>query len=183
METTTPDVRYIPTDYTQKHGYSGNKPALCVPRENDARCLVLTDEGIATVDLPLAIIKKSPPVPSPWGAAASYPVERFVKRLIDSGRTMTTEAREIIDAILNPKGKKGKKIVIPDPPPKKKLATVPDKAPLKTAGAEVIIKLANEWKLPSPKLRRWLRSQGLKAPYTDEPALRKVLKKLKKGGK
>lgn len=96
---------------------------------------------------------------------------------------MTAEARELIDSILNPKGKKGKKVVIPDPPPKKKLATAPDKAPLKTAGAEVIIKLSTEWGLPTPKLRRWLRSQGLNAPYTDEASLRKVLKKLKKGGK
>jgi hypothetical protein len=183
METTTPDVRYIPTDHHAKYGYTGNKPALCVPRENDARCLYLTDEGIVTVDLPLAVVQKSHPVPSTWGATVSYPAERFLKRLLDSGRAMTAEARELIDSLLNPKGKKGKKVVIPEPPPKKKLDTAPAKGPLKTAGAEVIIKLANEWKLPSPKLRRWLRSQGCKAPYVDEASLRKVLKKLKKGGK
>lgn len=180
---TVPDVRYIPTDHHPKHGYAGNKPALCIPREKDFRCIINTEEGITTVDLPLAVIKASHPVPSTWGAAAPYPVERFLKRLLDSGKAMTAEARELIDSLLNPKGKKGKKVVIPDPPPKKKLDTLPAKAPLKTAGAEVIIKLANEWGLPTPKLRRWLRSQGLNAPYTDEKALRQALKKLKKGGK
>lgn len=183
METASPEVRYIPTDHHSKYGYTGNKPALCVPREKDVRCLMSTDEGIVTVDLPAHIVKKSPLVPSTWGATVPYSVERFLKRLVDSGRAMSAEARELIEALLNPKGKKGKKVVIPDPPPKKKLATLPAKAPLKTAGAELIIKLAAEWKLPTPKLRRWLRSQGLSAPYTDEAALRKVLKKLKKGGK
>jgi hypothetical protein len=183
VETAVPDVRYIPTDHHVKYGYTGNKPALCVPREKDARCIVITEEGIQTVDLPLDIVKKSSPVPSPWGATVPYPVERFLKRVLDSGRAMTAEARELIDALLNPKGKKGKKVKIPDPPPKKKLNTAPSKAPLKTAGAELILKLANEWNLPSPKLRRYLRSQGLSAPYTDEDALRKVLKKLKKGVK
>lgn len=178
-----PDVRYIPTERSAKYGDTGNKPALCVPREKDARCLIITEEGIATVDLPLDVIKKSHPVPSPWGSTVSYPVERFIKRVIDSGRAMTAEAKELIESLLNPKGKKGKKVKIPDPPPKKKLETVPAKAPLKTAGAEVIIKLAVEWGLPTPKLRRWLRSQGLKAPYTNEADLRKVMKKLKKVGK
>lgn len=182
METAVPDVRYIPTEHSTKYGDTGNKPALCVPREKDARCLIITEEGIATVDLPLPVIRKSPLVPGPWGSPP-YPVERFIKRIIDSGRAMTAEARELIEGLLNPKGKKGKKVVIPDPPPKKKLDTAPAKAPLKTAGAEVIIKLANEWGLPTPKLRRWLRSQGLHAPYTNEADLRKVLKKLKKGGK
>lgn len=177
---TVPDVRYIPTDHHPKHGYAGNKPALCVPREKDFRCIINTEEGIATVDLPLAVVKKSHPVPSSWGATVGYPVDRFIQRLLDSGKAMTAEARELIDSLLNPKGRKGKKVVIPDPPPKKQLATLPTKAPLKTAGAEVIIKLATEWGLPSPKLRRWLRSQGCKAPYTNEADLRKVLKKLKK---
>jgi hypothetical protein len=178
MEVT--DVRYIPTDRHPKHGWYGNKPALCVRREKNARCILITEEGIGTVDLPLEIVNKSNPVPGPWGPATPYPVERFLKRLVDSGRVMTSEARELIDALLNPKGKKGKRVEIPAPPPPKKLATAPLKAPLKTAGAEVIIRLANEWGLETPKLRRWLRSQGCKAPYVDESALRKVMKSLKK---
>lgn len=180
---TVPEVRYIPTEYSLEHGHSGNKPALCVPRESDFRCIIITEEGITTVDLPQKVIQKSHAVPGSWGAAVPYPVDRFIKRIIDSGKSMTAEAKELIDSLLNPKGKKGKKIVIPDPIPKKKLDTLPAKAPLKTAGAELVIKLAVEWKLPSPKLRRYLRSQGMKAPYTDEASLRKALKKLKKGGK
>lgn len=184
METTAPDVRFIPTETSAKYGDTGNKPALCVPREKDCRCLIFTEEGIATVDLPLKAYLKSPPVPGPWGATVPYPVERFIKRLLDSGRAMTAEARELLDSLLNPKGKKGRRVAIPEPPPKPKPVTSLAKAPLKTAGAEVIIKLATEWGLPTPKLRRWLRSQGCKAPYTDEAALRKVMKKLpKKGGK
>ena len=174
METT--DVRYIPTDRSSKHGYAGNKPALCFLGEKTARCVILTDEGIGTAEFPVEVIKKSPLVPGPLGPPP-YPVDKFVERLIASGRAMTDEARELLQTL---KGKKGKKVALPPNPPPKKLDTRPAKAPLKTAGAELIIKLATEWKLPTPKLRRWLRSQGCSAPYTDEASLRKTLKKLKK---
>lgn len=175
----TVDVRYVPTDHHPRHGWAGNKPALCFHGDTKATCVFLTDEGIETREFPLDVVTESNLVPGPWGAPP-YPVDRFVQRLIDSGRAMTAEARSLIESLLKKGKKKGK---LPPPPPPKKLATLPTKAPLKTAGAELIITLAAEWKLPTPKLRRWLRSQGCRAPYTDETALRKVLKKLKKGGK
>jgi hypothetical protein len=173
----TVDVRYIPTDRSIEHGWSGNKPALCFHGEKKACCVVLTDEGIGTVEIEQKVIADSTLVPGPWGTPP-YPVDRFVQRLVASGRAMSAEARELIESLLKKGKKKGK---LPPLPPPKKLETRPAKAPLKTAGAELIITLAAEWKLPTPKLRRWLRSQGCRAPYTDEPALRKVLKKLKKG--
>lgn len=175
----TVDVRYVPTDYTPKRGWSGNKPALCFHGDKKARCIIFTDEGIATREFDQKIVTDCTLVPGPWGSPP-YPVDRFVQRIIASGRAMTAEARELVEALLK-QGKK--KTKLPPTPAPKTLATLPSKAPLKTAGAELIITLASEWKLPTPKLRRWLRSQGCRAPYTDEAALRKTLKKLKKGGK
>lgn len=173
----TIDVRYIPTDRSPERGWSGNKPALCFHEDKKVRCVVVTDEGIGTVEFPVEVIAKSSLVPGPWGTPP-YPVDRFVQRLVASGRTMTAEARELIESLLKKGRKKGK---LPPPPPPRKLETRPAKVPLKTAGAELIITLATEWKLPTPKLRRWLRSEGCSAPYTDEALLRKTLKKLKKG--
>ena len=174
----TVDVRYVPTDYHNKHGWNGNKPALCFHGDKKARCIIFTEEGIETRDFDSKVIEKSHLVPGPWGSPP-YPVDRFIQRLLDSRRAMTAEARSLVEALLK---KSKKKVSIPPPEPKK-LATLPSKSPLRTAGAELIIVLASEWKLPTPKLRRWLRGQGCRAPYTDEAALRKTLKKLKKGGK
>lgn len=178
----TVDVRYIPTDRTAKGGWAGNKPALCFHGDSKAYCVIFTEEGIVTQEFDLKVVKDSNLVPGPWGPSTPYPPNRFVERLLASGKAMSEEARHLLESFLKKGKKKGTKIPV-TAPPVKKLASAPTKAPLKTAGAELIIKLASEWKLPTPKLRRWLRSQGCKAPYTDESALRKVLKKLKKGGK
>lgn len=48
--------------------------------------------------------------------------------------------------------------------------------PSRTAGADVIRKLAAELKLDPSKLRKFLRAKGLKAPYDDEKKIREVLK-------
>lgn len=48
--------------------------------------------------------------------------------------------------------------------------------PSRTSGSDVIRKLAAELKLEPSKLRKFLRSKGLKAPYDDETKIRGVLK-------
>jgi hypothetical protein len=45
----------------------------------------------------------------------------------------------------------------------------------RTAGAEIIIRIAAELKLETTKLRKILRSKGLSAPYEDEAKIRKAL--------
>lgn len=173
-------VRYIPTDRSIRDGkiiWSGHKPALCFRGDKKAHCVIIGEIEICTVDLPFDAVEKSPSVPDSMGQAAgiSYSPEKFILRVTGTGKPMTPEARQLLQ------GLNGKKVALSTV--RKKLETVPTTAPLKTAGAELVLTLAAEWKLPSPKLRRYLRSQGMHAPYTDEAALRKALKKLKKGGK
>jgi len=175
-------VRFIPTDRTIRQGgavvWSGNKPSLCFRGDKLAHCVVILETEIGTIDLPLEVVESCRPVSHPFGPGTPYPPEQFIKRIMEIGKPLSLEARSLLQSA---NGKKK-----PLPPNKKKIEVKaslfsPPKAPLKTAGAELIIGLAAEWKLPSPKLRRFLRSQGLHAPYQDEKALRKVLKKLKKG--
>lgn len=171
-------VRFIPTDRSSKHGWAGNKPALCFRGEKKAHCVVIGETEIHTVDLPIEVVEKSPLVPDPMGqgAGVSYSPQKFIERVLSIGKPLSLEAKSLLQSL---NGKKKLKTV--EPPPKPKSATRPDKGPLKTAGAELIIKLAQEWKLPTPKLRRYLRGQGLRAPYQDEKVIRNALKKLKKG--
>ena len=174
-------VRFIPTDRTVHDGkvvWSGNKPALCFRGDTRAHCVVIRESEISTVDLPIDVVEKCQVVSNPQGQGSGVPYapERFVQRVMEIGKPLTPEARQLLQSV---NGKKAKL-----PPNKKKIEVQgPAKAHLKTAGAELIVTLAAECKLPSPKLRRFLRSQGLRAPYTDEALVRKALKKLKKGGK
>lgn len=46
----------------------------------------------------------------------------------------------------------------------------------RTAGATLVARIAAEFKLEPPKLRKLLRAAGLRAPYTDEKKLREALK-------
>lgn len=173
-------VRYIPTDRSIRDGkiiWSGHKPALCFRGDKKAHCVIIGEIEICTVDLPFDAVEKSPSVPDSMGQAAGIPYspEKFIHRVTETGKPLTLEARKLLQGV------NGKKVALPVA--KKKIEASPTKAPLKTAGAELVLTLAAEWKLPSPKLRRYLRSQGLSAPYTDEKLVRNALKKLKKGGK
>lgn len=172
-------VRYIPTDHNSKLGWAGNKPALCFKGEKKAHCVIIGETEICTVDLPLDVVEKSPLVPHPLGQGSglSYPPQRFVERMMGTGKPLTQEARTLLESA------SGKKKALPPDKPKPKPVAKTAEAPLKTAGAELILKLAKEWKLPTPKLRRYLRGQGLSAPYTSEADVRAALKKLKKGKK
>jgi hypothetical protein len=173
-----PSVRFIPTDRSTEHGWNGNKPALCFMGERSAHCVVFLETEVGTIDLPLEVVAACRPVSDPFGPGVPYAPAKFVDRVLKSGKPLSLEARSLLQSM------NGKRKPLPPNRPKVEArvsATAPPKAPLKTAGAELIIKLATEWKLPSPKLRRYLRSQGLHAPYTEEKSLRAVLKKLKKG--
>jgi len=171
-------VRFIPTDRSSERGWAGNKPALCFRGEKKAHCVVIREAEIGTVDLPIDVVEKSTIIPDVMGQAVGipYPPKKFVERVMATGKPITPEARKLLQSL------NGKKVALPVTP-KRQLATRPEKTTLKTAGAELIIQLAAEWKLPTPKLRRFLRGQGLRAPYTDEKIVRAALKKLKKGGK
>lgn len=172
-------VRFIPTDSTTRQGktvWSGNKPALCFKGTKKAHCVIIGELEITTVGLPIDVVERSPGVADPMGQAAGvpYPPQRFVDAVMKTGKPLTPEARELLQEI------NGKKQPLPPNRPSAKLVTRPEKAgQLKTAGADLIIRLAQEAKLPTPKFRRFLRSQGLKAPYTDESVIRKAMKKLK----
>lgn len=135
-----------------------------------------------------------------------YPVTLFVQRLerIARGKQITQRAKFLLDRALAggleddeklppdevdtgplginfdpgpPQSKEQKRA--PDAPkpakPASKTAIAPGE-PSRTAGADVIRRIAIELKLEPPKLRKLLRSKGLHAPYDDEAKIRAVLK-------
>jgi len=165
-------VRFIPTDYHPKRGYAGNKPALCFADGKVAHCVIIDELEVRAVDWPLDIIRKSNMVTHPMGPGLPYPPERFIERVTNCERPITQEARSLLELVT-------KGTLQASLPRKKSPVTTKTvrNGPIKaTAGSDLIRALAVELKIPSPKLRRFLRGHGLRAPYTDEKLLRKTLK-------
>jgi len=168
-------VRFIPTDRHPKMGWSGNKPALCFKGTKNAHCVVIGEAEIQVVDLPISIVEGSRIVIHPEIPGTPYPPERFVERVIATRKPLTPEARKLLESI------NGSEAPIPTPPRPKKSAPVSKSGkPDRTAGSALISQIAEDLGIPSPKLRRFLRSQGLSAPYTDEKRVRATVKKYPK---
>lgn len=130
---------------------------------------------------------------------------RHMHTLAHNGATLTSEARELLTPLVpsplpthspppdDPLGiaatlrrvqtaKPRPAVQDPDPPQRPverpKAPKTPQAAlhgPSRLAGKELIRMLADEFGLPSEKVRAKLRAAGLRAPYTDEAACRKAM--------
>ena len=178
-------VRFIPTDHNTRVGWTGNKPALVIPGENVLYCIVYEVTEVTVRELPLALLDKCNHAIDPQNPGKPYPIERylaFIERVRAAGKPIRPEVERLIrvarrvegltefprteaDAAAKPEPK-------PDRPAKSASRPAPD-----ASGPSLIARLAAEFGLEPPKFRKALRAAGLRAPYTDEEAIRAALAK------
>lgn len=171
-------VRYIATERAVVDGvdYSvGNKPALCFRGKSYALGIINADDQIKAVKLALPDHDKSPLVT--YGVE-EYPVGKFIShlnRMMDSKPISPEALRLILEWPNNPEDFGVASIQDPPVPPsvKKKLQHITNCIP----------GIAKELGTTPQKVRKFLRSQGLSAPYTDEKKIRQLMKKFNSGGK
>lgn len=179
-------VKYVPTDHHQKLGWGGNKPALCFIGTKHAHCVVNEEGSIHAVKLPIEVVLESTDV---LYHGVTYPVDRFVERFKALGKPISATARKLLDSLgaplqapeLGPKIAKKKaptkKETAPPAPPPLVEEELPEEGRRRRGPPSTIInRLAGELNAAPTKIRRFLRAQGLRAPYTDEKQLRTVLK-------
>lgn len=175
METT---VRYIPTEVAVVDGRSlvtGNKPALCFRGKTHALGIVNDETGIIPVELSLRDHDESPLVLIN-NRADEYPVSKFITHLtrIMAEKPISPEALRLIkDWPNNGEDFDSEKIEYDEPV----IKHFAKKKPKTTC----IASLATEYKISPQKVRKFLRSKGLHAPYVDEKKIRSIMKTFKKG--
>ena len=169
-------VRYIPTEVTTSNNQevaAGNKPALCFRGKTYAIGIINDQEGILPVRLNLKLHDTSPVVT--FGKSEEeYPVSRFITHIerIMKEKPISEEALQLIRTWPNLPNDFG------DAPDEPATSSKPLKRPSMTK-SNIIATIAQEMKTPPTKIRKFLRAQGMKAPYDNEPQIRKLMKKYK----
>ena len=160
-----PEVRYVVDQ--------GWRPALCLRGTKYASCVIADSTSISVLRVPLREFEASPRVPHLGGPYSPLKAaERFLaaSRRRHQRLTATREAMRIIRITLGLPPD-------PEPPPpedppgdtgaKDEPAVRRSNGPLRDICAELSIEPATA--------RRMLRAAGLRAPYGDVPAIRRVL--------
>jgi len=173
-------VRYIPTDITTHEGRevaSGNKPALCFRGKTYAIGIVNEQEGVLPIRLNLRIHDESPLVT--FGRSSEeYPVSRFISHIerIMLQKPISDEALELIKQWPNNPEDFGDPVISDEEETKPVIKKAPTSK--KISKANCIAAIAAEAGVSPSKIRKYLRSQGMHAPYEDMSKIRKLLKKL-----
>ncbi len=175
-------VKYIPTDYHKGTDgtvtASGNKPALCFITDDEARCVINTEEGVDLVSLPVLDIRKSPPVSGyEDDDEAARKFLQYYNVTLKKKKAIGDGVQELMDLIGTeptefPKKKTSK-------PPAKSKAPKKSAKPKKKAepsAPSIVNKIAEETQTTPSRVRKALRAAGLAAPYTDEKAMREALR-------
>jgi hypothetical protein len=155
---------------------SGGKPALCFRGKTYAIGIINEQEGVLSVRLDHRIHDESPLVT--FGKSKEeYPVSRFITHIerIMQEKPISDEALQLIKDWPNNPADFGDKKIEDTPDPVVKSKQVTRKA--KVEKVTCIATIAAEAGLSPSKIRKYLRSQGMHAPYEDEPKIRKLLKK------
>lgn len=161
-------VRYIPTDHIVVDGKvkaSGNKPALCFIGTDYAQCIVNNDEMVEVVTISVEEAQNSRLVP--LNGSDKYPISTYMLHASKWDKPFTSEAEELIRMAEDPPK---------DLPKKKTSSTAPTRKRKRVSTASIINVLAEEHELPPTKIRKFLRSQGMHAPYDDEKGIRTAMK-------
>jgi hypothetical protein len=145
----------------------GNKPALCFRGKTYALGIVNEDEMICTLTLSLRDHDKSPLV---MYGVEEYPVTKFISHIdrIMENKPISDEALALIRAWPNNPEDFGDEPISDFPEVSRK--------PIKKKGPNIIATISVEMKIPSTKIRKFLRTQGFSAPYDNEKKIRKALK-------
>ena len=154
-------VRFIPSQISVVDGVylaSGSKPALCIIDGDYAQCVVNESLAIETVTYPRRFVEKGALVPG-------YDPERFIQRMKEFNKEITPEAQQLFNYTINPHS-----------PPKAVISKSVKKS-TQNRKSTLISELATQYKTTPPTLRKFFRSQGLRAPYDDRKKLTALIKK------
>lgn len=170
-------VRFIPMDQgiyknpkTGQTSYftSGNRPALCFDDGKRGYAIINTDEAVEVTNLPLETLRGSRLVRGTNPGEASYDPKLFAEHIISFKRfkPITSGVHKFL------------KLLDESPLPSEEEKTSPSlEAPTIRIRTNLVQTLARELDIDPAQLRKTLRKKGLKAPYTDETAIRKALEK------
>lgn len=162
-------VRYIPIAYARGQPV-GEKPSLCARDEKHAIGIVNLDCVYCAVKLDLKTHDKSRFVLFGHNGE-EYPVHRFVARIENSPNPKEAEVQQLLAQYHNPKLKNPEKAAgSEERKPSKKRMT----------GSRIIKNLEQELGVPATKIRKFLRSKGLNAPYTNEKNIRAAIQEFGK---
>lgn len=162
-------------------------PALCF-RAADAKKVpcVIGDpvSGIRRIEIDVHAHDKAEPLVYGYGAmAAPYTPERFTLHMkkLAANAPVEAAARSLLLPYAPdfPVGRQSDALAASDTetsePSTLSAPKKPKSGPARTDGKDLIRALSAELNLPPEKLRAKLRAAGLRAPYTDESAVRKAL--------
>jgi len=140
---------------------------LCFRGKTYALGIINDEEEIHSITLTLRDHDKCPIL---MYGIEEYPVTKFISHMerIMEGKSISTEALALMRQWPNNPEDFGDE-PIPDKP------TVAKK-PQKEKGPNIIAIISADLEIPSTKIRKFLRTQGFSAPYTDEIKIRKALR-------
>ena len=173
-------VRRIPTQIAVIDGEelaTGAKPALCFRGKTYALGVVNDQESICTVTLSLRDYDKAPLVRYGTEPDSEYPVSRFISHMerISVDKPISDEAMFLLKQWPNLPADFGDEI-IPDDDEEEKPPR-PSRRLTRSKRQNCIRAVAIELKTTPQKIRKFLRSQGMRAPYDNEKEIRKLLRK------
>ena len=167
-------VRYIPTQISRVDGRdiaTGSKPALCFKGKSYALGVINDEEEIHTVTLDLRDFDKLRLL---MHGSEEYPVKKFISHMerIMRNKPISSEALRLMkDWPNNPRDFGDEKI-------QDDVSIVQRKSEVQIS-QNCIPVIAGEHKTTPQKVRKFLRSKGLSAPYHNEEKIRKLMKDYK----
>ncbi|WP_455363550.1 hypothetical protein [[Eubacterium] cellulosolvens] len=170
-------VRYIPIEIGVSDGQEfavGNKPALCFRGKEYALGIVNGEEGIIPVRLTLRQHDESPLILIN-NRTDEYPVSKFIAHLqrIMVDKPIAEEALKLISNWPN-NGEDFNSEPIPDHP----VITAIKRAKVQKSNCIPVV--AKEYETTPQKIRKYLRSRGMHAPYDNETEIRSIMKTFNK---
>lgn len=171
-------VRRIPTHTSVVDGKEfaiGSKPALCFRGETYALGIINDDESIRQIVLTLVDHDKAPLL---MQGPEEYPVKKFISHMerIMQEKPISDEALHLMEDWPNNPTDFGDKRLKKD---EDDASPAVERKPRIPKPQNCIPAIAGEHKTTPQKVRKFLRSKGLSAPYADEKKIQKLMKDYK----
>lgn len=170
-------LRYVATDIGIYNGIpvaAGNKPSLCFHNDHAGKVILNDELEFRVVDMHPRDIEASALVRF---KGQKYPIELYLDRVKQYQKPWSLEASLLASLALNPPTE------FPDPEAPTSEPEAPKatktKAERVPREASPIAALATKYEVDGATIRKFLRSQGLRAPY-EEKAVNAAMKGFKK---